>query len=468
MPSKSTGRHKRRNITATVAALVVASTVSACSSGASAGAAKAASAGSKSFTYWSMWNQNEPQAAVIKEVLASYQAATGVTVTVEWHGRGVLEDIAAAAKAGKPVPDLSDGSVNTILGAGAEGVTVADLTGLYQQPVPGEDQNLTDVVPDKYMPLMTDGTGAVVVVPYEVASEAFFFDKNRYPQLSTSPPRTWEEFMDLLERIKDDGQAPLALDATADNAAYWVEWMFERELGPGQFKRTAEERDATEVDGDSRWDDVRLLDGAQKLEALVKGGYFASGWNHEDTGDAGAHAMAQQNAWAAGRAALILGGTWVPSETKHTTNVDSFEFPAMPDQGGMPSDDSAGVNLFGFAVPKAAANADAAEKFILYFMAKSQLSKISTQAGNMTPRTDIPAPPELTTVQTALTNRTVFPDQDALMRDDSKWYTSVFEPDSVVFMIGKLTPKQFVGKLKSDSAAFWAQPGQPTPTSPNM
>lgn len=128
----------------------------------------------------------------------------------------------------------------------------------------------------------------------------------------------------------------------------------------------------------------------------------------------------QQNAWAAGKAALILGGTWAPSETKRTANVDSFVFPAMPDLGGVRSDNSAGVNFFGFAVPKAGKNSEAGEKFVLYFMAKDRLSKISSEAGNMAPRIDIPAPGVLATVQTALTNRTVFPDQDALMRDDSK------------------------------------------------
>ncbi|WP_194891087.1 ABC transporter substrate-binding protein [Catenulispora pinisilvae] len=438
----------------TAAVLVMAATVPACSSSTSSGAA---AGGSKTFTYWSMWKENEPQATVIKEALASYKAATGVTVTVEWHGRGVLDDVAAALKAGKPVPDLSDGSINTILGAAAEGVGVTDLTTLYRHPVPGENQLLGDIVPDKYMPLLSDATGAEVMVPYEVASEAVFFDKTKYPQLSANPPQTWDQFVDLMGDIKAKGQAPLALDASPGNAAYWVEWMFERELGPGQFKRTAEEQNATAAGGDSRWDDARLLDGAQKLETLIKGGDFAPGWNTEDASTTSAHGKDQQNAWAAGKAALILGGTWVPSETKRTENVDSFVFPAMPAVGGVRSDDSAGVNFFGFAVPKAGKNADAAEKFILYFMAKNQLSKISTEAGNMTPRIDIPAPSVLATVQTALTNRTVFPDQDALMRDDSKWYTTVFQPASVAFMVGKLTPQQLISKLKSDSTAFWAQ-----------
>ncbi|WP_344666779.1 ABC transporter substrate-binding protein [Catenulispora yoronensis] len=387
--------------------------------------------------------------------MAKYKAETGVTVTVEWHGRTVLDDVAAAIKAGKPVPDLSDGSINTILGAAANGVPVADLTPVYQQPVPGENQNLGDVVPDKYLPLLSDGTGAVVMVPYEVASEAVFYDKTKQPQLGVNPPRTWDDFMKLLDSVKAKGQTPLALDPIPGNCAYWVEWMFEREIGPGQFKRTAEERDSSLNDGESRWDDSRLLDGARKLETLVKGGYFASGYATEDTGANSTHAKDQQNAWAQDKAALILGGTWTPSETQRTDDVDSFVFPSMPDQGGVRSDNSAGVNFFGFAVPKAGKDSAAAEKFVLYFMAKDRLAAISTEAGNMTPRTDIKAPQVLASVQLALTNRTVFPDQDALMRDDSKWYTTVFQKNSVDFMTGKLTAPQFIAKLKADSGTFW-------------
>ncbi|MFD0631152.1 ABC transporter substrate-binding protein [Catenulispora yoronensis] len=310
-------------------------------------------------------------------------------------------------------------------------------------------------MPDKYLPLLSDGTGAVVMVPYEVASEAVFYDKTKQPQLGVNPPRTWDDFMKLLDSVKAKGQTPLALDPIPGNCAYWVEWMFEREIGPGQFKRTAEERDSSLNDGESRWDDSRLLDGARKLETLVKGGYFASGYATEDTGANSTHAKDQQNAWAQDKAALILGGTWTPSETQRTDDVDSFVFPSMPDQGGVRSDNSAGVNFFGFAVPKAGKDSAAAEKFVLYFMAKDRLAAISTEAGNMTPRTDIKAPQVLASVQLALTNRTVFPDQDALMRDDSKWYTTVFQKNSVDFMTGKLTAPQFIAKLKADSGTFW-------------
>ncbi|MFL6110615.1 MAG: ABC transporter substrate-binding protein [Catenulispora sp.] len=353
----------------------------------------------------------------------------------------------------------ADGSIGGVLGAAGDGLAVADLSGVYKQPVPGENQNLSEVIPEKYLPLLTDHAGAVVMVPYQVSSEALFFDKTRFPQLAANPPQTWDDFLAVLNSLKAKGQPALALDPVAGNCASWVEWMFERELGPGQFKRTAEERDPTHVDGVSRWDDSRLLDGAKKLEALVKGGYFAPGYATEDTGANSSHAKDQQNSWTAGKTAMILGDTGMPTEIERTDGVDAFLFPSMPDQGSVRSDDSAGVDFLGFAVPKAGKNSAAAEKFILYFMNKERLSAISTGAGTMTPRGDIDAPKFLASVQLALTNRTVFPDQDTLMRDDSRWYATVFEKNAVDFMTGKMSAPQFIARLKAESGAFWQ--GQP-------
>jgi raffinose/stachyose/melibiose transport system substrate-binding protein len=450
-------RRRRGTALAAVAALA-AGTTAACSSGTAAKSAPA----SKNLVYWSMWQQTEPQAKVIQKALDSFSQSTGVTVTVQWKGRTVLTDMATAIQAGQAAPDLVDGSINTVTADLVEPGRALDLTPMYGQQVTGENSLLSDVVPDKYMPLLSDTNNRAVMVPYEVASEAFFFDKARQPQLAGGgKPQTWAEFVAALAAVKANGKVPpLALDPITDNSAYWTEWILERELGPGQLKRMAEEKTAALPAGTtSRWDDqkVQLLDGAQKIEQLVKAGYFAPGYATEDTSPKSTHAKDQQNLWASGGAAMVLGGTWTPSETApalgaSAKDVDSFIFPTTPAPDGSRGDNSAGVNFFGFAVPKDGKHTDAAERFILYFMNKDRLSGISRDAANMTPRTDIPAPDALKSVQQALTNRTVFPDQDALMRDDGPWYQKVFQPLSVQLLTGKITAKDFVTQLRAQSA----------------
>ena len=117
------------------------------------------------------------------------------------------------------------------------------------------------------------------------------------------------------------------------------------------------------------------------------------------------------------------------------------------------------MDFDGFAVPQGAAQKDAAEQFILSFMAKPQISLMSTRAGVLTPRIDVPAPAPLQGVQTALTNRTVIADQDALLQKDPAWYTEVLEQLSVELVTGKVTAPEFVAKLRTQSYAFWASQG---------
>jgi len=94
----------------------------------------------------------------------------------------------------------------------------------------------------------------------------------------------------------------------------------------------------------------------------------------------------------------------VPSEAAPNTTpgfkFDSIQLPAL-DAGNTDT----GINFFGFAVPKTASHADAAEKFISFFMKKEELAGISTQAVNLTPRADIDPPAQLASIGKALVKR---------------------------------------------------------------
>ena len=123
------------------------------------------------------------------------------------------------------------------------------------------------------------------------------------------------------------------------------------------------------------------------------------------------------------------------------------------------------MNFFGFVVPKQGPHTDAAEKFIAYFMNKSRLSHISTDAASMTPRSDIPAPPALTAVQLSLVDRTVYVDQDGVTRDVNPWFLNVFVKVNSKFLKGQITPAEWIKEIKAGSKEFWAKNPSPTPRS---
>jgi ABC-type glycerol-3-phosphate transport system substrate-binding protein len=404
---------------------------------------------SQSFTYWSMWRQDEPQAKVLTAAIDSFQKDSGITVTVKWQGRQVITKTAEAIKANRDVPDLVDQGTDVLEAGLVTPGWASDLTKTYQLRVDGEPDTVQDVIPDKFMPMLSDANGVPFVVPYEIAGEAVFFDKARHPEIAADKPHTWDQFVALLKALKaKTGRGPIALDSVEPgNDTYWLDWPLERVLGPGQVLRAA-----TDATGES-WDDPLVLDVAEKVESLVKGGYFAPGYNTEADPT---HDTDQENLWAKGGASLILGGTWTPSETSasglNPADIDSFQFPQLEAKG----DTSASVVFFGFAMPKQAAHADAAGKFVAYFLNKSRLAHISTDAANMTPRIDIPAPVSLAAEQTALITRTVFTDEDGLGREEAPWFNAVFKPACARLVKGQETAKQWVAEVKTGTQQFWA------------
>ena len=61
----------------------------------------------QSIIYWSMWEEDEPQAEVIREAADAYQEATGISVEIQWKGREIRSLIGPALDAGEKI-DLFD------------------------------------------------------------------------------------------------------------------------------------------------------------------------------------------------------------------------------------------------------------------------------------------------------------------------------------------------------------------------
>lgn len=61
----------------------------------------------QSIVYWSMWEEEEPQADVIREAAEAYEEATGISVEIQWKGRRIQSLIGPALDAGEQI-DLFD------------------------------------------------------------------------------------------------------------------------------------------------------------------------------------------------------------------------------------------------------------------------------------------------------------------------------------------------------------------------
>lgn len=396
-------------------------------------------------TYWSMWQRGEPQSEVLQAAIDEFEEETGISVDVQWAGREVGQRVRAASNTGD-VPDLTDNAVEELL-SGSRADVYSGLDSVYERSIPGEDATVAEVIPAHYLDPYQTPDGEPVVAPYTVTTTSLWYDATRLPEIAADPPQTWDEFLETLRQLEADGQTPFAADGTIpDYNAYWLYQLVERQFGPGWFLEAAEDKT-----GES-WSDPTFLEVAKRLETLVSEGYFMEGYQ-------GSKLPAGQQKWAEGEAAFLLMGSWAPADTRDVAPDDAqFRTFAMPmPEGGV---NTVEANLIGFGIPSDADNREAAEEFIAFFMNRDRISGISTDAGNLTPRADVEAPPALVDVEAILsgadsTHRYL----DGVPTTVEQWYKGVFLPLDDQLFFGKIDAEEFVERLRTESADFWENNG---------
>lgn len=177
--------------------------VAACGSDDSGGS-DSGSETSTEFTYWSMWQEDEPQAKVLKDVIAGFEEESGIAVDVQWQGRDNITKLVAALRT-PDVPDLIDGQFFALQGAIVNNDQHADVSDVYDMDVPGEDVTVREVIPDKYDQFTTTEDGEQFMVPYEVLAYNIWYNGAAHPDLADAPPQSWDDFMGLLSDQKSSG-----------------------------------------------------------------------------------------------------------------------------------------------------------------------------------------------------------------------------------------------------------------------
>lgn len=394
-------------------------------------------------TYWSMWSEGEPQQKVLAAAIDQFTDDTGIKIEVQWVGRDNIKKVSPTLNAARSPVDLIDAAQRNVKSVLVSTDAYLPLNDVYDGKVTGEDKTVREVIPERYAKPLHDGDDAWMV-PYELITSAFWYNAAQHPELAKQPPQTWDELMAVLDASKKAGRTPLALDGDIANFnMYYFAELAVRELGPGKL------HDAV---GDKSGDALKapaILAAAKRVEALAKGGYFADGYSSSKW-------PALQRKWAQNQADLIYNGTWLPSETSGYAakgfQYRAFTMPATAAGG----DRSQEVSFIGFAVPKKAPNADAAKKFISFFMNTGRITPIATEAKNLTPRPDVAAPTELADAKTMIEDAPAVHGQfDGIQDDYGDWNNKVLIPLVNQLTFGRVSAQKFAADLPAQSAAYW-------------
>jgi len=298
-------------------------------------------------------------------------AAGGEPVTIDWWhiqnndpGKADWQAMADAYTAAHPnvtikINVMENEAFKAALQTNLQAGDVPDLFqswgggGLREQVEAGLVQDITESSKDFIGDLNAGVTGLYNVdgkqygIPFDAGMVGFWYNKELFSQAGIeAPPATWDEFLDVVQKLKDAGITPIAVGAGDKWPAHFYYSYLMIRLG-GQ-----ELMDSIAADGN--FDRPEVIKAGEELQRLIElepfqAGFLATPWDGAD-GEAGY--------MGSGQAAMDLMGQWAPGAFRSAGaggddlpfELGWFPFPMVEGGAGAATDAFGGGN--GFAVGK--------------------------------------------------------------------------------------------------------------------
>ena len=255
----------------------------------------------QSIVYWSMWEENEPQADVIKEAAEDYEAATGISVEIEWKGREIQSLIEPALDAGEQI-DLFDDDYQRMVQEHKE--YLAEL------------KKMADTVDyeNHIMPVLLEqvknwGNGELLAMPYQPYITGVWYNKDLWEEAGLAEqdiPDTWEKLLRVCRKIKnsDSGLSAMTCDEQYVNLLYG--YQLARYLGQEKVQQMIH---------NCSWSQIsEAKQAAEDIRTLFFAGYMSK--------SAPAEHPEGQDEVGDGEAVMVLQGSWTPNEVTEDTGSD--------------------------------------------------------------------------------------------------------------------------------------------------
>lgn len=153
----------------------------------------------------------------------------------------------------------------------AQGGRALDLTGYINENKEWSDQ----IIQNQFGPFTFDGK--IYGIPIIMDGKAFYYNKDIFDELQLSVPETWEEFMEVLETLKNSKYIPISLGNQED----WATGHYMTTLNQRMVAADVLQKDYA-LEGD--FSDANYIEALKRLQALTP--YFTPDFNSTsyDTG----------------------------------------------------------------------------------------------------------------------------------------------------------------------------------------
>ena len=183
--------------------------------------------------------------------------------------------------------------------------------------IPGVMENFTDAAREPF----TAADGKVFAVPFAAVSQPIYYNKTIFAENGiTELPTTWEEFIDLCQKLKDNGVTPLA-NGIASNWDILECVLLGMVPNYIPFEGRAAYEKGEKKMNDETW--VRIYTDFAKLAP-----FFPDGFESIDNDNANTY-------FGLGQAAMLIDGSWSCGVLNDKNNYDiDLGFMAVPPPEG--------------------------------------------------------------------------------------------------------------------------------------
>lgn len=401
----------------------------------------------KTIVFWSMYNEQEPAASAIKTWIKEYKKIKPeINIDVTFAGREVVTKV-MAARSGGVVVDLL-GMEGFVLRASLvkEGISLVMDEALDTPGFEGEGLWRDSFLPGTLEQYDADD-GKVSIIPFNLHSNGFFYDKKLWQDNGWAVPKTWDEFLALCETIKTTSDIePIAHDCGLDfYNDMWNYQIMERLKGPGALLSAAEDKT-----GES-WGDPAFKKAIEMEQELFDKGYIIEGCK-------GFTWPAGQGFLASGEAAMNLNGTWLPNELRNQVSEDfewgSFPFPEIAGGVGKISDMESSLN--GFAAFNDTKVGPEIVDFLKFCTTVDNQQIFVDGSWNMSAVLGTDVPTALEGLGQALEEAEVLFDRhDGLAAAYPEYYKNVYLKNHDLAFLGKITPDEYIELMKKETIRYW-------------
>ena len=357
---------KKKVLSVLLATAMVATLAAGCGNKNEGGSESGADGGDKKYdgvelTYWSMWQNTEPQGKVLQEAVDAWSEETGATVNIEWKGRDIKNILGAALEAEEEF-DLYEDDYSRISKNWIE--WTADLTDLAEAA--GYADNSYAVFNDQ----ATEWAGYLPCVTEQPQVGGIFYNQDLFDEAGVEAPTTWAEFLDVCKALKDKGIQPMALDSAY--ASFFFGYHLSRYIG---------EEATADLAVNGGWsDNAGVAAAADSMIEFIKAGYLADGAPDEFPNSQNKMGLSED-------VAMVVCANYVTSEVNNNTgkelNWNLFNYPSVDGAAEGVDQTAAYAGANSIAITKYSENQEAAFDLATYITSGDFDQKMADTAGQI-------------------------------------------------------------------------------------